>query len=77
MKINQLVIDGAQFVNLGWMKKISAFVMAKQFKNVAKGKHMNAYVKGQLGYQDTNEISIFRISEMQYLPERKKMVGRT
>ena len=60
VKINQLVIDGAQFVNLGWMKKISAFVMAKQFKNIAKGKHMNAYVKGQLGYQNKNEISIFK-----------------
>lgn len=58
--VNNLVIDGAQFVNLGRMKKFSAFIMAKQFKKVAKGKHMNAYVKGQLGYQHKNEISVFK-----------------
>lgn len=60
MKVKHLVIDGAQFINLGWMKKLSAFVMAKQFKNVAKGRHMNPYVKRQLGYQSKDEISIFK-----------------
>lgn len=58
--VRTMVLDGAEFVDLKWQKIISAFIMAMQFRRLAKGKHMNAYVRGQLGYSGRDEISIFQ-----------------
>ena len=56
--VSMLVLDGAQFVNMGWKCKISAFVMTLQFKRILSKKYMNSYVKKQLGYENKDEIKI-------------------
>lgn len=58
VSVDTLVVDGAQFVNMGGSGKLSAFVMAWQFMRLPKGRHMNSYVRGQLGYGDRDEIKI-------------------
>lgn len=62
VKVKTLILDGAQFVYMGWKSRMSAFVMALQFKRILSNKHMNSYVKRQLGYEGKDEIKI--LSEM-------------
>ncbi len=58
VNVGTLIVDGAQFVNMGGSGKLSAFVMAWQFMRLPKGRHMNSYVRGQLGYGDRDEVKI-------------------
>ena len=58
VSVDTLVVDGAQFVNMGVSSKLSAFVMAWQFMRLPNGRHMNSYVRSQLGYGDRDEIKI-------------------
>lgn len=60
IRFNNLILDGAQFVNMGILNRISSIIMAIQFKKIMKNKHMNSYIKSQMGYLNKNEIEILK-----------------
>lgn len=60
IKIDNLILDGAQFVNQGLISWFSALIMAWQFKRILSNKHIFPYIRKQMGYTNQDEISILK-----------------
>lgn len=60
IKVNNLILDGAMFVDQGLMSWFSALIMAWQFKRILSDKPMFSYIKKQMGYTTKDEITILK-----------------
>lgn len=58
--VHNLILDGAQFVDQGMMKRLSSWIMAWQFKRVLSNKKLFSYIKRQMGYINKDEVAILK-----------------